>query len=203
LIPTALAAAILCVLSIAVIDGPLAIRVASISPEIKQLIRQATHAVEILFGFPVSSYLYGVLLILGGLVMRSKKQTLLPRALLFVGLSQVTARLVTGILKTPFSRLRPFEALTPDGWHDVWFAPVGNSFPSGHAVHFWGFYFPLLILFPRYRYPLAILPILVSAARVAVNDHYLSDVIASAAIAAVATAVFARVILSGAPANSR
>ena len=202
LMSAALAAAILCVLSVVALDGRLAIGIASLSLETRQLIRQATHAVEILFGFPVSPYLYGLLLIVGGLVMRSRNHNRLPRVLLFIGLSQLTSRLVAGILKPPFSRLRPFEALASDGWHDVWFAPVGNSFPSGHAVHFWGFYFPLLILFPQYRYTLAVLPVGISAARVAANDHYLSDVLASTCLAAIVTAICARAVLNRAPACS-
>ena len=60
----------------------------------------------------------------------------LPWALLFVGLSHITARLLTGILKTPFSRLRPFEALGPDGWRDVWFgaALTGLLFVIGKTL---------------------------------------------------------------------
>lgn len=57
-------------------------------------------------------------------------------AALAIPLSHVTARFVADILKPPFSRLRPFEAIGSHGWHDTFFAPVGNSFPSGHAAHF-------------------------------------------------------------------
>jgi membrane-associated phospholipid phosphatase len=112
-------------------------------------------------------------------------------------MSHVTARFVADILKPPFSRLRPFEALGSDGWHGRWFAAVGNSFPSGHAVHFWSLFFPLAVLFPRWRVPLVVLPVLVSAARVVVNDHYLSDILASAAIAALVTWAYAVVIELG------
>lgn len=119
----------------------------------------------------------------------------MPWALLFVGLSQVTARFAADVLKPLLSRLRPYEALGSDGWHDTWFAAVGNSFPSGHAVHFWSLFFAVAVLFPRYTVPLAILPVLVSVARIAVNDHYLSDVIASVALAAFVTLAYAVAVL--------
>jgi len=85
--------------------------------------------------------------------------------------------------------------VTAGNWHDTWFAPAGNSFPSGHAVHVWSLFFPLVVLFPRSWKPLAVLPVLISVARVAVNHHYLSDVLASAAVAALIAAAYARMIL--------
>ncbi|MGE0447622.1 MAG: phosphatase PAP2 family protein [Vicinamibacterales bacterium] len=78
-------------------------------------------------------------------------------------------------------------ALSEAGWQDVWFTDVGNSFPSGHAVLFWGLCFPLLVVAPRLAWPFAVLAVAISAARVAANDHYVSDVLASAALAAVVT----------------
>jgi membrane-associated phospholipid phosphatase len=88
------------------------------------------------------------------------------------------------------------EVLTTGTWQDMWFPPVGNSFPSGHAVHFWSLFFPLVVLFPRYWKQLAVLPVLVSLARVVVNDHYFSDVVASAAVAALVTWAYAKTILA-------
>lgn len=188
-------AAALCALSVAAIDGPLAIALSSVSPDIKRWIHQGVSLCEVLFGFRVSPFLFGGLLIVAGLATLPRKRGLLPWAFLFIGLPHVTARFAADILKPPFSRLRPFEAFGQDGWHDVWFASVGNSFPSGHAVHFWSLFFPLAILFPKHRIALVVLPVLISAARVIVNDHYLSDVLASIALAATLTAVFARTLL--------
>ena len=178
------------------VDGALTVALASLSSDSRRVIQSFVSVLELLFAFGVSPYLYGALLVIAGLLaFRSTKSGLVPWALLFVGLSHVTARFVADILKPPFSRLRPYEALGTDGWHDTWFAAVGNSFPSGHAVHFWSLFFALAVLFPRYRVPLAVLPVLVSAARIAVNDHYLSDVIASAALAAFVTLAYAVAVL--------
>jgi membrane-associated phospholipid phosphatase len=196
LLLSAFAAAALCVLSIFAFDGPTAAALSSLSSESRRGIQRLVTAFELVFAFGVSPYLYGLLVAVAGtLTLVIRKGGVLPWALLFIGLSHVTARFLADILKPPFSRLRPFEALTSSGWQDAWFAPVGNSFPSGHAVHFWSLFFPLAILFPRYGPALVVLPIVISVARIAVNDHYLSDIFASVAIAALVTWAFAVTVL--------
>jgi len=196
LLLAAVTAAALCLLSIAFIDGPLAIALSSVPRDSARIIQRIVGMFEVSFAFAISPYLYGAVVIVAGLVtVRLKKRSLLPWALLFLGLSHVTARFVADILKPPFSRLRPFEAIGSDGWHDTFFAPIGNSFPSGHAVHFWSLFFPLAVLFPRYQLPLLVLPVLISAARIAVNDHYLSDILASIALAAIVSWAYAIAVL--------
>ena len=192
LLRSAMTAAALSALSIVLGDGPLAVAASSLPAGSRLTVQRFMTACEFVFAFGISRLLYGILLVAAGLAARFLERRRLSSALLFIGLSHLTARILAGILKTPFSRLRPFEALDPGGWHDTWFAPVGNSFPSGHAVHFWSLFFPLAVLFPRYRLAFVVLPVLVSAARIAVNDHYLSDTLASAAVAAVVTWAYAR-----------
>lgn len=193
-------AAALCAIAIVGLDGPLAMALSSLSADSKRPISQFVHGCEVLFAFGISPYLYGSLLLLAGLLgLARRTNRLLPRALVFVGASHLTARFLADILKPPFSRLRPFEALASGGWHDTWFASVGNSFPAGHAVHVWSLFFPLLVFFPRHGLRLAVVPTLVSVARVAMNDHYLSDVLASASLAALVTSAYAIVILRPGP----
>jgi membrane-associated phospholipid phosphatase len=195
LVRFALIAAGLTLLSILALDGPLAMTLSSVPAGVRQTINLGVIACEWLFGFRISVYLYGGVLAAGGMVALVLKRGMVARWLLFIGLAHVTARFVADIMKPPFSRLRPYEALATGNWQDIWFAPVGNSFPSGHAVHYWSLFFPLVILFPRFWKPLAVLPVLISVARVAVNHHYLSDVIGSAAVAALITAAYARMVL--------
>ena len=138
-------------------------------------------AIEYAFGFPVSKWLTGFALLLIAAVL-----FFIPRwrpaawLFLFIGLSQLTTRLIAGVLKNVFERNRPYQAAG-------WFVDGGSSFPSGHAAHFWGLFFALAIAFPRTRIPALVLAVFVSLSRVLVNDHYLSDVVASAAIAAMVT----------------
>ena len=197
LVRCALTAAALAVLSILTLDGPLAVALSSIPAEARRAIEHGVSVCEWLFGFRVSPYLYGGLLVFAGIVAKAWRRGIVSRPLVFIGLAHLTARFVAGIMKPLFSRFRPYEAFGADGWHDTWFAAMGNSFPSGHAVHFWSVFFPLVVLFPRFWVPLAILPVLISVARVAANDHYLSDVIASLALAALVTWAYTRMLLDG------
>ena len=98
---------------------------------------------------------------------------------------QLVTRLVAGVLEGILPRLRPFEVLAVGGWDSQWFRTHGSSFPSGHAAHFWGLFFPLALVRPRLAMWFLPVPLFISAARIAVNDHFLSDVAAAAAIAAV------------------
>ncbi|MCA1658809.1 MAG: phosphatase PAP2 family protein, partial [Verrucomicrobiaceae bacterium] len=83
-----------------------------------------------------------------------------------------------------------FEVIEAGNWDWNFFGERGSSFPSGHSAHFWGLFFPLAFLFPRYRIPFLVLPLFITVARFGVNDHWCSDVIASAAIAAALTLLF-------------
>lgn len=114
---------------------------------------------------------------------------------------QARIRIQTGAHEQEWRLLREFVRRPADAGigEPKLFRRVGNSFPSGHAVHVWSLFFPLLVFFPRYGLRLAVVPTLVSVARVAMNDHYLSDVLASASLAALVTSAYAIVILRPGP----
>lgn len=198
LLIVALVALALTVVSVFVIDVPLARMIDTPSPDLARSVGAFVSAMEIAFGMTLSKFALGWALIAAGAVayaVRRWRAASLP--LLFIGLTHFTARLVAGVLKNVFGRLRPFEAEAA-GWHDAFFAG-GGAMPSGHAVHFWALFFPLALLFPRARWILLPLPVLMSIARVLVNDHYLSDVVASVAIAALVTWAYARTKLYHVP----
>ncbi len=163
-------------------DTPVA-RLAAHSPAgWEQACRRMTAALEWGALFPVSKFALSVLLMgVGGVLWKYRRRTAV--AFLYVGAAAFTARMAAGLLKNVFGRARPFEA-APD-YHGAFFVD-GSAFPSGHAAHFWGLYFPLAYLFPRYRWPLLVLPVAVSVMRVSVNDHFLGDVVAAAAVSAAA-----------------
>jgi membrane-associated phospholipid phosphatase len=187
----ALAALAFTVVSVFVIDVPLA-RLIGTPPSNSAAWNHAFTAVmETAFGMTLSKFaLGGALIALGLIVCARHAWRGAGLQLLFIGLTHLTARLVAGVLKNVFERLRPFQVQTT-GWHDVFFSDGGGSMPSGHAAHFWALYFPLALLFPRTRWILLPLPLSISIARVLINDHYLSDVVASAAIAALVTWAYA------------
>jgi membrane-associated phospholipid phosphatase len=121
-----------------------------------------------------------VCLFIGGILHVWAHKTQVAKVWYWIGLSFILSRLTAGTLKNAFGRLRPEEALAK-GLDDPGFFLHGNSFPSGHTAHFWGLMLPIVFAYPR-SWLLLLIPVLVSASRILVNDHYLSDVLAAVLI---------------------
>jgi membrane-associated phospholipid phosphatase len=186
-----LVALVLTLLSIFFFDQPIAAFALRAGGRQSVILQQGTHWLEIASGFPIARYFLAWLLLgAGALLFIWKSSRPAAWMLLFVGCAHIVTRLTAGTLKNVFERLRPFEVIQAGNWDWKFFGDHGSSFPSGHGAHFWGLFFPLAFLFPRYRVPLVVLPLFISVARVGVNDHWCSDLFASAAIAALITLAF-------------
>ena len=186
-----LVAVLLTVLSIFLFDQPIAAFVQRAGGRESKILQEGTHWLEIASGFPIARYFLAYLLLGGAALLFIAKSTRLAAGmLLFIGSTHLVTRIVAGVLKNVFHRLRPFEVIQAGNWDWKFFGNQGSSFPSGHSAHFWGLFLPLLFLFPRYRLPLLVIPVFISIARIGVNDHWCSDVIASAGLAALFTLVF-------------
>jgi membrane-associated phospholipid phosphatase len=186
-----LVALVLTLLGIFFFDQPVAAFVQRTGGRQSVVLQGGTHWLEIVTGQSIHRYfLTYVLLGLGALLFISKASRPIGWVLLFVGTAQAATRLTAGVLKGVFERLRPFEVIQAGNWDWKFFSGHGNAFPSGHSAFFWGLFFPLAFLFPRYRLPLLIIPVFISIARIGVNDHWGSDVIASAGLAALMTLLF-------------
>ena len=144
----------------------------------KSLFQNITSGAEIITGFSISKYLiFFLCAVAGGIIHLIKRDFQFAKEFYFVGITFFVCRLSAGMLKNVFLRVRPASIL--DGTHDGGtFFLNGNSFPSGHAAHFWGFIIPVVLLFPKLRY-LLIIPVLVSLSRVMVTDHFISDILGS------------------------
>ena len=179
-------------LSIFLLDQPVAAFAQRAGGRQSPVLQEGTHWLEVASGFPITRYFLAYLL-LGAAALLFIARSTRPIAwmFLFIGSTHLVTRLIAGILKNVFNRLRPFEVVDAGTWDWKFFGDHGSSFPSGHSAHFWGLFFPLAFLFPRYRLPLLIIPVFITIARVGVNDHWCSDVIASAGIAALTTLLFA------------
>lgn len=111
-------------------------------------------------------------------------------ALLLIGLTHAVSRTLGGHLKPLTGRLRPGEALASGHVDDSFFRD-GVAFPSGHVAHYAALAFAVAYLWPRLTLPaLAVLAVVITA-RLAANAHFISDVTASLALAALACAAFA------------
>jgi membrane-associated phospholipid phosphatase len=171
-------------LAVYLVDDVVASAARSVSPGVRGLAAATTRAAEIASGFAVSKFLAGTLVAAAGItLMLAPRYRRTGRLVVFIGVAQLAARLIAGVLKNVFQHPRPFEALDTARSYELFFTH-GGSFPSGHAAHFWPFFFAVAVAFPRWRWPFLILSVLVSIARITVNDHYVSDVAASAAISA-------------------
>jgi membrane-associated phospholipid phosphatase len=191
LVYSVLVALVLTLLGIFFFDQPIAAFVQRAGGRQSVVLQQGTHWLEIVTGQTIDRYfLTYVLLGLGALLFISKTSRPVAWILLFVGTAQIVTRLTASMLKGVFERLRPFEVIQAGNWDWKFFSGHGNSFPSGHSAFFWGLFFPLAYRFPRYRRPFLIIPVFITIARPGVNDHWCSDVIASAGLAAAITLVF-------------
>jgi membrane-associated phospholipid phosphatase len=186
-----LVALVLTLLSIFFFDLPIAAFVQRSGGRQSPILQEGTRWLEVAFGLPIARYFLTYLLLgLAAVLFLSKSSRPIAWILLFAGCAQVMTRLTAGVLKGAFERLRPFEVIQAGNWDWKFFSGHGNAFPSGHSAFFWGLFFPLAFLFPRFRLPLLIIPVFISIARVGVNDHWCSDVIASAGLAASITLLF-------------
>ena len=106
----------------------------------------------------------------------------LTKLLLFGALSQSITALVIQLLKFFFGRMRPFYYLMVNKpYHQFTFFNFDYeyvSFPSGHSAGIWAFITCLMIIFKNNKYSkLLIIPgFLISASRLILNVHYLSDI---------------------------
>jgi membrane-associated phospholipid phosphatase len=186
-----LLAVALTLLAIFFFDRPVAAFAQSAGGRQSPVLLRGTEWLEVASGFPIDRYLLTYLMVGTGLLLFIWRSTRAAAwMLLFIASAHLVTRLTGGTLKNVFHRLRPFEVIQAGNWDWKFFGDHGSSFPSGHAAHFWGLFFPLAFLFPRYRFPFLIVPVFISIARVGVNDHWCSDILGSIGLAALITVIF-------------
>jgi undecaprenyl-diphosphatase len=167
------------------VDQPLAQAMANISPRIKKvavLVSWFGKGGVILF--PTG------LLILFGMFMKIARPDRedfwdpILRALIVVFVIVAAAGLADDLLKVIFGRARPFMWLAGDssGFHPFRFKSDLNSFPSGHTTTSFAAAVALSALFPRLRVLFFLVAAAIGASRIAQDVHYLSDVVAGAAL---------------------
>lgn len=182
-----------CLICIFFVDQPLAFFVGNRLPAVQPFFNTLTGYAEIASCFPVSKYLPGfVFLAIGAVVFLFDRSILRAKLFFFLALTFMFSRFAAGLLKNVFERTRPFDLFERGQLGQTFFLDGGSSFPSGHTAHFWGLFLPFIFLFPKYRIPLLIVPVIIGLGRVIVNDHYPSDVLASVYIAFFFTFVLAK-----------
>ncbi len=182
-------------LSIAFVDRPLAILINEQLKGVTQISGGLTSALEWIFAFNVSKYLYAFAFLLVGVALHlwRRRLTLAARIWYFLGSTLLLSRLISGTLKNVFERVRPFDFLKARTPADF-FVEGGSSFPSGHAAFYFGLLFPLALLFPKLRGAILGFAMIAAGARVFDLDHYLADILASAVVAVLLVFALARLL---------
>ena len=114
----------------------------------------------------------------------ARRPAIAARAL-FVFLGVALAGLAADVLKVFVGRPRPW-VLFRGGAYDFWPLQLNadyQSFPSGHAACVAAAAFALAVVAPRYRVQFLLAALLLALTRVVIVAHYLSDVVAGAALA--------------------
>lgn len=104
----------------------------------------------------------------------------LSRALVYIAAVHVVSSYVMSYAKPAFGRLRPYEWIARGG--DT-FWRGGVSFPSGHVMIFASLAVPIAVVWPRARWVAIGVTAYACCARVAVDAHFVSDVLGGAALA--------------------
>ena len=186
-------------LSIALIDRPLALLIYNQLGGATRAAGSFTTALEWIFAFDISKYLYAfALLLVGAGVHLFDRGAARARAWYFVGTTLLLSRVISGTLKNVFERVRPDDFIKSRA-PDDFFVDGGSSFPSGHSAFYFGLLFPLALLFPHLKWPLLVCAALAALSRVFELDHYLSDILGSALVAALLTFALAKVFRIPAP----
>lgn len=120
-----------------------------------------------------------------------KRKPLMARAALFVFSTTLLSGVVINILKVIFGRARPKLYYKDDIFGFFWFKldVLYRSFPSGHSTTAIGVWLAFSLLFPRYRWQLIAIGIIIASSRVILTMHYFSDVIAGGYIGAMTTLI--------------
>ncbi len=190
LVASALVAATLMIAGLWLVDIPLTLAIHGSALENLPFFVDGLYALDTLFGLHVSYWLAPtVCVMLGILALFLSSRKRLPHRLALVVLTAGLVQAATiGLMmlgKSSFGRIRPVELLASGDWSVQWFAG-GGSFPSGHSSFYFGLLLPFAAAAPRVwqRILLLALPTFAIAARLDMDKHFLSDVSASALIAA-------------------
>jgi membrane-associated phospholipid phosphatase len=181
LLTLAVASTLLAALAIAFIDLPVARWIAA--HERSALWNPTVKILEYIVGISPSPWAVPIVLTGGVLVtLAVARWHRHAPSWMYVALVYLLARNLMGWGKTLTGRYRPRQWLLFGG--ETWgHLGDGASFPSGHVVVIAGLVLPLAVIAPRTRPLLVVVPFIMIA-RVAVLEHFVSDVLGGLALTA-------------------
>ena len=133
-------------------------------------------------------YLVGSALLFGVFLLTRRRRW--AQRCLFVFITIAASGLAANLLKVLFARCRP-NLLIERQEYGFQFLQLGDStlrsFPSGHACTIAALCTALYLFFPRWRYALIVVALVVASTRVMVGAHFTSDVLAGLYLGTLAT----------------
>ncbi len=188
---------LICLLALFLIDRPVAIWAAHLSPRVVRAGFFVTW-----FGTSGYMFLVSALVALAAFVLRRNESsritrerlTLLARRAVFFFLAIAASGLAVQGLKHIIGRARPrlIEQLGPLSLHSFSWPNDFASFPSGHTTSAFAAATALALMMPRARWGLLVCAVAIGISRVVVSAHYPSDVLAGAALGTSVTLLLAR-----------
>ena len=192
----AVASSLFMALGLLGIDRPLAEWLHASGIEQARVFSMGLGALDVVTGVHIWYWLAGCVVLTIGIVVYAWRRDLSwPRALIAASCVQFACIGTMILSKTYFGRLRPQQVLDSGDWAHLWFAG-GGSFPSGHCAFYFGLLLPLAAACPiRWLRALLIaIAVYVAIARIDLAKHFLSDVAASALLAAAYALIVATLI---------
>ena len=203
----ALIAATLMIAGLLVVDVPLVMAINGSAYKDLPFFVDGLKVLDTIFGMHVSYWLASsVFLLIGMLALfLAARKRISQRVAISVFTAGLVQAMTIGLMmlgKSSFGRMRPLELITSGDWSVQWFAG-GGSFPSGHSSFYFGLFLPLAAAAPRVwqRIALLALPLFAISARLDMSKHFLSDVAASALIAACVALLMTYLLRRWVPAN--
>ncbi len=193
------ATAMLIVISIAVVDRPVASSLHGRDSDLRSLF-DFIGRLGLTYGYLIVFGLAFGMLHWGSLLPRLRPFAVPMRALsavpAFLFLSISASGITTDVLKIIFGRSRPKLFFLSDIYDFSWLSwrPDHWSFPSGHSATIVALMTALWYLWPQHVLFYILAAAIVAASRIVVGAHYFSDVLAGALVAVLTTRYIARLL---------
>ncbi|MGC2854602.1 phosphatase PAP2 family protein [Novispirillum sp. DQ9] len=188
LLAAVLYAAVFSVISMALIDRPLALWLKSdLDPHVFGFFKTITD-----IGLGGGWFALAILAWLGAMAAAGLALTttghelwrLRARSASYVLATMAVSGVLVQALKLSIGRLRP-KYLFENGAYGFEPFSGANSYPSGHSQVIWSVMIALWFVYPRYRAAYVVVALLVSLSRVATTVHFLSDTVMGSVLAIV------------------
>jgi lipid A 4'-phosphatase len=196
------ATAVLIVISIALVDRPVASSLHGRDPDLR-LLFDFIGRLGLTYGYLIVFGLAFGMLHWGSLLPRLRPFAVPMRALsavpAFLFLSISTSGIMADVMKIIFGRSRPKLFFQSDIHDFSWLSwrPDHWSFPSGHSATIVALMTALWYLWPQHLLFYILAAAIVAASRIVVGAHYFSDVLAGALVAVLTTRYVAGLLAKG------